>query len=98
MPLLYLLPDQRLQLMQQVIMQQWDVLFSAPGTYTAYYRCQYTSNINIGPEYLNTGVASPGSITFTTMSGHDAEGYFSAVCKYGTDSVLVSGTFKGYYE
>ena len=60
--------------------------------------CQYRQNVtsNSTPIYENSG-ASSGSITFTSVSNQYLEGSFNAVCRNGTDSVIVSGTFKGDY-
>ena len=60
--------------------------------------CQYRQNVTSfsTPIYENSG-ASSGSITFTSVSNLYLEGSFNAVCRNGTDSVIVSGTFKGDY-
>lgn len=70
----------------------------SPGTYS--FSCQYRTDVSSqsAPIYENLGVSNPGSITFTTFTDHYAEGSFNAVCKYGTDSVTVNGTFSGYYQ
>ena len=71
---------------------------SSPGTFDfpVGFRCQYRINAGSGttPIYENNG-ANAGSITFTTANAQKMEGSFSALCRYGTDSVLVTGTFKG---
>ena len=71
---------------------------SGPGTYDLShgFRCQYRQDVtnNSTPIYQNNG-ANAGSITFTTANENNAEGYFNAVCRLNTDSVIVSGTFKG---
>ncbi len=74
---------------------------SNPGTYTI-FSCEFRPNIisQNSPIYENIGVYDPGSITFTTMSGNYAEGYFNAVCKIRntSDSVFVKGTFKVFLD
>ncbi len=73
---------------------------SGPGTYdlASGYRCEYRINATSGtsPIYMNSG-ANAGSITFIKANAQEMEGSFTAVCRYGTDSVIVSGTFKGDY-
>ena len=73
-------------------------IISGPGTFdfAGGFRCQYRINAGSGatPIYENNG-ANAGSITFTTANAQMMEGSFNAVCRYGTDSVLVAGTFKG---
>src|SRR5215204_2417549 len=68
----------------------------APGTYqcSCEYRPDATSSTT--PGYGSTA-AHPGSITFTVFDANHMEGYFDAVCTNNTDSVVVSGTFKGDY-
>lgn len=70
----------------------------SPGTYN--FSCEYRPDITsqTAPIYSNAGVSNAGSITFTSRNGNDAQGYFNAVCKYDTDSVIVQGTFKGYIQ
>ena len=73
---------------------------AGPGTYdyAGGYRCEYRINATSGttPIYTNSG-ANAGSIIFTKADATSMEGSFAAVCRYGTDSVIVSGTFKGDY-
>ena len=73
---------------------------TGPGTYnfTSGYRCEYRINATSGatPIYVNSGI-NGGSITFIKANTQEMEGSFTAVCRYGTDSVMVSGTFKGDY-
>lgn len=81
----------------------WDSFdcITRPGTYTASYSCQYRPNVTLqsAPIYINNlGVINPGSITFTKIGNHYAEGNFNAICKYLSDSVMVSGTFSGYLK
>lgn len=73
----------------------------APGTYPLI--CEYRKNTHdpAGAIFSNFGRA-PGSITFTVNDGNNIEGFFSAIswcqstgCNPATDSVIVSGTFKG---
>jgi hypothetical protein len=67
---------------------------SSPGTYN--FSCEYRKNIT-DPNtsiYSNNG-NNRGSITFTAINGSYMEGYFNAVCRLNTDSVIVTGTFKG---
>lgn len=69
----------------------------SPGTYA--FSCEYRTNAESSttPIYVNYGVNNRGSITFTVLDDHAMEGHFSAVCKYATDSVTVSGSFKGNF-
>ncbi len=73
-------------------------IISGPGTFdfASGFRCQYRVNAGSGatPIYENNG-ANAGSITFTSANAQKMEGSFNAVCRFGTDSVLVTGTFKG---
>jgi hypothetical protein len=73
---------------------------AGPGTYdyTSGYRCEYRINATSGttPIYMNSG-ANAGNIIFTKANRQEMEGSFTAVCRYGTDSVIVSGSFKGDY-
>jgi hypothetical protein len=66
---------------------------SDPGSYDSTFFCQYRPNVEdpATPIYGNTS----GSITFTTITDNYMEGFFSAVCSNGLDSVIVTGTFKG---
>jgi hypothetical protein len=71
------------------------------GTYPSgsyRYVCHFILNnlATPGEEYSNTPY-NPGSITFTRFETNYMEGNFFAYCKLGTDSVLVSGTFKGEF-
>ena len=70
---------------------------SSPGTYS--FTCEYRTNTasTNTPIYENRLAGNPGSITFTAIDDHYMEGHFNAVCRYNTDSVTVSGTFKGNY-
>lgn len=78
---------------------------TAPGTYP--FTCSYRTNATVTntPIYDNTlaSPASRGSITFTTLNANSYEGSFNAYCRCAsmgcssTDSVYVSGTFKGDY-
>jgi hypothetical protein len=75
---------------------------TAAGTYN--FGCEYRQDVTSGntPIYSNLGIANPGNITFTTINEHYMEGYFTALCRCasagcGTDTVIVSGTFKGDY-
>jgi len=74
---------------------------NSPGTYS--FSCEYRKNVADpnAPIYSNNGM-NTGSITFTSISDHSMEGFFSAVCRcnssgcvLGVDSVIVTGTFKG---
>jgi hypothetical protein len=69
---------------------------NSPGNYNL--DCQYRPD-GASPTtsiYVNQGV---GSITFTTLNINSyAEGYFDAVCKSGSDSVIVNGSFKGHWD
>jgi hypothetical protein len=68
---------------------------SSPGTFTTELHCQYRTNRYTGDIYVNDP-ASPGSITFTTLTSEFMEGYFETVCySSATDSVIITGTFKG---
>ena len=68
------------------------------GTYK--FECEYKPDVTsqITPIYQNRGVGNPGSITFTSLGNHYAEGYFNADCTDGVDSVVVTGTFSGYFQ
>jgi len=60
------------------------------------YRCQYRVN-DSSPSTLifeNTSFNS-GTISITTLNDNYIEGSFNAICRNGTDSVVVTGTFKG---
>ncbi len=73
---------------------------SSTGTfvYAQGFRCQYRTNVADPntPIYQNNGI-NAGSITFTTVNNNYIEGNFNAVCRLNTDSVIISGTFKGDY-
>jgi hypothetical protein len=69
---------------------------NGPGKYSCNSR--YTPKPSSDTrDYETNGVDNPGSITFTVLNHNHAEGYFSAVCKRGSDSVIVIGTFSGYF-
>ena len=75
---------------------------TTPGTYN--FNCEYRVDFTSGstPIYSNLLATNRGSITFTTINDHYMEGTFNAICRCaspgcGTDSVAVSGTFKGDY-
>jgi hypothetical protein len=69
----------------------------APGTFTAELQCQYRPNLYFGNIYGNDP-ARPGSITFTTVNAKFMEGHFETVCFISTtDSIIITGTFKGVY-
>jgi hypothetical protein len=77
-------------------------LCNNPGTYN--FNCEYRVDFSSGstPIYSNLLATNRGSITFTTINDHYMEGTFNAICRCaspgcGTDSVAVSGTFKGDY-
>jgi hypothetical protein len=70
------------------------------GTFTSQFNCSYSANVTVGPYYENRvgWVKNPGSITFTSVSSNLIEGTFTATCKtsmMATDSVIVTGSFKG---
>lgn len=71
---------------------------SSTGTfdYAHGFQCEYRPNVGstTTPIYTMLGGA-PGSITFTSVSSTYLEGSFTARCRTTTDSVIVSGTFKG---
>ena len=72
-----------------------------PGSYPSgsyKYECHFLPNNLATPQqlYMNTSY-NPGSITFTRFEAKYMEGNFSAYCKLGRDSVLVSGNFKGEF-
>ncbi len=60
------------------------------------FSCQYRPDGVSGssPIYLNSG-ANSGQLVITSFSDHYIAGNYSAVCRYGTDSVTVTGTFRG---
>ena len=64
---------------------------TGPGTYSM--DCEYRVNVN--DQSTPIFVDQAGSITFTAINEKYMEGFFNAVCVYGIDSVVVSGTFKG---
>ena len=67
------------------------------GNHSGFYICQYTPNSTLptSPNYSASG-PNAGSITFTSLNEKYMEGFFSVVCyRTATDSVIVSGTFKG---
>ena len=75
---------------------------TTPGTYN--FNCEYRVDVSSvsTPIYSNLLATNRGSITFTTINDHYMEGFFNAICRCaslgcGTDSVVVSGTFKGDY-
>ena len=70
---------------------------TSPGTYNL--SCEYRADVSSSstPIYQNTGVSNPGNITFTAVTSHYMEGFFSAICKLNTVSVFVNGTFNGSY-
>ena len=75
---------------------------TTPGTYN--FICEYRVDISSAstPIYSNLTATNRGTITFTTINDHYMEGFFNAICRCasagcGTDSVVVSGTFKGDY-
>jgi hypothetical protein len=68
---------------------------SSPGTLTTELRCQYRPNLYEGNIYGNNS-ANPGIVTFTTVTTDYMEGHFETVCNISaTDSVIITGTFKG---
>ncbi len=68
---------------------------TSAGTFTTELRCEYRPNLYTGNFYGNN-TANPGSVTFTTVTTEYMEGYFETVCNISaTDSVIITGTFKG---
>lgn len=73
-----------------------------PGTYS--HLCEYRVNTTslTTPIYVNSSsfVTNSGKIMITAVSDHHIEGTFTATCKThmgATDSVTVTGSFKGDY-
>ncbi len=60
------------------------------------FSCQYRPDGLSGssPIYLNSG-ANSGQLVITSFSDNYIAGSYSAVCRNGSDSVTVTGTFKG---
>ncbi|MDB5200933.1 MAG: hypothetical protein JWQ27_342 [Ferruginibacter sp.] len=60
--------------------------------------CLYYPGGSNPNSYSTDQTSNPATIHFTSFSNHYAEGNFIARCKQLNDSVLVTGTFKGYYN
>lgn len=66
---------------------------ASPGTYPFYLR--YLVSESSTDEYRHLSI-EPGTITLRTSNDNYMEGYFSTVmCRSGSDSLTISGTFKG---
>jgi hypothetical protein len=83
-----------------IIIQFDPVNANTPGTYPL-SECQYRVERNTGAIYFNSSQNGPGTITITAFTDTYIEGSFSLVCLSTgtvTDSVTITGTFKGEYE
>lgn len=60
------------------------------------FACSYTPSVNTtNPVYSNVSNDSRNELTFTTFRDDFWEGHFTTTCYTETDSVHISGTFKG---
>lgn len=75
----------------------------SPGTYNNFSVQFRPATVQRLPDYdnfqlSNTGsLANRGSVTFSRINDHNMEGAFHAVCWARTDTVIITGTFKGDY-
>jgi hypothetical protein len=78
----------------QVFFDDLSCITSA-GTFTSRILCEYRPNLYVGNVYANDSTRT-GNITFTTVNSKYLEGHFQTVCIISaTDSVIITGTFKG---
>ena len=80
-----------------ILLSIGDTCIVRAGTYE--FTCQYVKDYN-GQRipYQNDSVADRGTVTYSVVTNDYVEGNFHAVCKNELDSVLVSGTFKGFLD
>ena len=70
---------------------------ASPGKYKL--SCIYWPNgRGIAFGYQNNSSDPADSIMFSILNNQYAEGYFNTVCRLHADSVIISGTFKGYLQ
>jgi hypothetical protein len=88
-----------------VLITVGDSCITAPGTYN--FICQYVKDYSASAiTYENDSVSDRGNITFDEVREDNingvrevyVQGQFHATCINGMDSVLVTGTFDGYFN
>jgi hypothetical protein len=90
---------------QAIIITVGDTCITEEGTYS--FNCQYVKNYSSGGTiYENDSVSDQGNITFNMVREDNidgvrevfVQGQFHATCVNGLDSVIVTGTFDGYFN